>query len=336
MILSEEQYNGILREYEEKRKRARALREKRRAEVETAIPGFSELNSLVSSIAAGYAKGFETDTDGSGTKDAVRKFRDAAEKRRSLLVSGGFAPDYLESVYECPLCEDTGFVNGEKCRCYKERESALLSETLYLNSHIRALSEKTDFDMLREDIYGDDISGDSLRHFRGARDAALDFVSSFKDADKDLLFMGSVGTGKTTLSVCIAKRLIQQGYSVIYFSSVSLFDLLARVSFDNEKRTDKDRVVSDLCSCDLLVIDDLGTERLNSFVEEQLFTIINERSIRNKRMIVSTNYDTADLKRVYGDRVFSRMISGFIILKLTGSDIRFKLVTDRDRTQPVS
>ncbi len=330
MILSEEQYNGILREYEEKRKRARALREKRRAEIEAAIPELAELNSVVSGIAAGYAKGFETDLDGSGTKDAVRRFRDAAEKRRSLLISGGYAPDYLESVYECPLCEDTGFVNGEKCRCYKERESALLSETLYLNSHIRALSEKTDFDMLREDLFTDDISGDSLRHFRGARDAALDFVSTFRDTDKDLLFMGSVGTGKTTLSVCIAKRLIQQGYSVIYFSSVSLFDLLARVSFDNEKRADKDRVVSELCNCDLLVIDDLGTELLNAFVEEQLFTLINERSIRGKRMIISTNYDTADLKRVYGDRVFSRMISGFVILKLTGSDIRFKLVTKQE------
>ncbi|MCR5178481.1 MAG: ATP-binding protein [Lachnospiraceae bacterium] len=335
MILSEEQYNGILREYEEKRRKARQLREERRAEVEAAVPAFSELDAMMSDVALGYAKGFENDLNGAGTGDAVRKFRDIAEKRKSLLVSGGFPPDYLESVYECPLCDDTGFVDGKKCRCYLERESGLLSETLYLNSHIRALSGKTDFDMLREDLYTDDNSGDSLKRFRGARDAALNFASTFPDTQKNLLFMGSVGTGKTTLSVCIAKKLIERGFSVIYFSSVSLFELLGRVSFDNEKRSERDRVLSDIYNCDLLVIDDLGTELLNSFVEEQLFSIINERSLRDRRMVISTNQDTKDLQRVYGDRIFSRIISEFVILKLTGSDIRFKLVMNRKEPDTV-
>ncbi len=305
-----------MRGYELRRRNARAERDRRYREILQRIPAYQELDGDNASTISSFITDLKNDTaDAARTRDALAE---AGKRRRALLSQAGFPADYLDSVYTCAECRDTGFINGVKCRCFVRQEIDLL----YSRSHLEALSDKMDFSMLREDLYnGND---EALTHFRGARDAALSFTERFPACDKDLLFMGNVGTGKTTLSVCIAKELLKKGYSVIYFSAVSLFDQLAAAHFSKDRSEADSEPLRDLYSCDLLIIDDLGSELTNSFIEEELFVLLNERQIRDKRIIISTNASVDNLRSTYRDRIFSRIISGFSILKLTGTDIRFR------------
>ena len=140
-----------------------------------------------------------------------------------------------------------------------------------------------------------------------------------------------MGTGKTFLSNCIARESIESGHSVIYFSASSLFDTLSRNTFDFKNQETLDYLYNDLYNCDLLVIDDLGTEQHTPYNVSRLFTCLNERLIRRKSMIISTNLSLPDLKERYQERIFSRITSNFEFCKLTGPDIRMykKRLTNR-------
>ena len=131
-----------------------------------------------------------------------------------------------------------------------------------------------------------------------------------------------MGTGKSFLSGCVAKELIDSGHPVIYFSASGLFDLLARAKFDYKSLEDLRGEYEDLFSCDLLIIDDLGTEYTNNLVNSELFSLINERHLKHKATIISTNLSLEDFRNRYSDRIFSRITSNYEICKLTGPDIR--------------
>jgi DNA replication protein DnaC len=148
------------------------------------------------------------------------------------------------------------------------------------------------------------------------------FVRNFNSDYHNLFFYGTVGTGKSFLSGCVAKELIESGHSVIYFSATALFDLLSKNSFDHKNREDMRDAYADLYQCDLLIIDDLGTELTNQFVTSQLFALLNERHMGKKATIISTNLSLEELRNRYSDRIFSRITSNYEICKLSGQDIR--------------
>lgn len=148
------------------------------------------------------------------------------------------------------------------------------------------------------------------------------FVQNFKQDYHNLFFYGTVGTGKSFLSGCIASELLQTGHSVIYFSASGLFDTLARYAFDSRAKEALSGFYEDLYNCDLLIIDDLGTEMTNTFVASQLFSCLNERHLRKNATIISTNLSLEELRDRYSDRVFSRITSHYDLCKLTGPDIR--------------
>ena len=164
--------------------------------------------------------------------------------------------------------------------------------------------------------------GDDLTHFRKCVDVCRNFVQNFEQDYHNLFFYGTVGTGKTFLTNCIAKECIEQGCSVLYFSAASLFDLLARNTFDYRAREELSALCADLYSCDLLVIDDLGTETATAVTLSHFFTCLNERLLRQKSVIISTNLSLEDCRNRYQDRIFSRIASNFEFCKLTGPDIR--------------
>ncbi|MCR4763597.1 MAG: ATP-binding protein [Lachnospiraceae bacterium] len=317
MALTNEQYDRIMRDYEQKQREARREHDRRLEEILRKIPEFGELSQSAASAVAAFSAGLmNSESDASGTRERLRSI---AGQREALLTKAGFPADYLEAVYSCPDCQDTGFIGREKCHCFRQKEVALL----YSQSHLGSVSDESRFSSLREDVYGDDT--ESLRRFQNARDASLAFVRAFPDNDKNLLFMGGVGTGKTTLSGCIARELLDRGFSVIYFSAVALFEHLAEIRFSRESDDERTDPHGDLYDCDLLVIDDLGTELTNAFSAEQLFNLLNERIFRKKHMIISTNLGLDELQRVYAERIFSRITSSFSIWKLTGNDIRLRI-----------
>ena len=149
-----------------------------------------------------------------------------------------------------------------------------------------------------------------------------EFVADFDHPDtfSNLYLYGDTGIGKTFLSNCVAKELLDRGHSVIYFTAFQLFDILSKGVF--EKDEDALAAHQNIFTCDLLIIDDLGTELSNSFTTSQLFLCLNERILRKKSTIISTNLGMNQIADIYSERVLSRISSNYTLLKLFGADIR--------------
>ena len=186
------------------------------------------------------------------------------------------------------------------------------------------------FDNFNFDFYSDDIIDEvsgisSLENMETIVDRCHYFINNFDKHPCNLLFYGRAGTGKTFLINCIAKELIDKSYSVIYLSAVQFFDLLADYSFRRENNSVYRQIsINELEGCDLLIIDDLGTEMSNSFTDSALFDCLNERLIHQKSTIISTNFSIEDLQNKYEERIFSRVIGNYNSFKIFGDDIRIK------------
>ena len=318
MALTNSQYESIMRRYEHIRDDNRFLLASRRKEIYDAIPAYQELEDLVSTLSVSAAKKMLSE-DGEALPRLHDSLQEISQKQKKLLTEAGYPEDYLDPVYHCPDCRDTGYLeDGQgrrvKCHCFLQQEISIL----YDQSNIRETISRENFSTLSYDFY----QGEDLRHFEAAVSLSRNFIENFKQDYHNLLFYGTVGTGKSFLSGCIANELIQGGYSVIYFSALNFFERLAFYSFDAKEKAALHQFYEDIYGCDLLVIDDLGTETANAFVNSQLFACLNERQLRRKAMIISTNLNLGELQERYSDRIFSRLTSHFTFCKLTGADIR--------------
>ncbi len=315
MALTNQQYDAIMKGYEATQTRNRHLLEERRDRVYECLPEYKGLEDSIGSLCVSYGKRMLTGEDAAKVRlaDALAQLR---RRQTDLLIGAGFPEDYLEPIYDCPDCRDTGYLTGssQKCHCFRDQEIALL----YEQSNIREIISRENFSTLSFQYY----EGEDLRRFQEAVRISLDFVENFNKGYQNLFFYGTVGTGKSFLSGCIAHELLRKGRSVIYFSASGLFDRLARLSFDTKSKEDLSRFCQDLYQCELIIIDDLGTELTNAFVTSQLFTCLNERFLRRKPTVISTNLSLEELRDRYSDRIFSRVTSSFEICKLTGPDIR--------------
>ena len=247
------------------------------------------------------------------------------ERRDQLLESNGFPADYLEPPYDCPDCKDTGYINGKRCHCFKQAAINIV----YKQSNISTILSKENFDnydiSVYDDVYPDSISGITARATaQNALESAQNFVHHFNEKGGNLLLLGKTGCGKTFLSNCIAKALLDQGVSVIYFTAFELFHVFEEQTF--KKNADVADLHDHIFDCDLLIIDDLGTEFQNSFTTARLFQCLNERLLRNKSTIISTNLNLADLRDTYSERITSRVFSNYEVINLIGDDIRLKKV----------
>lgn len=322
MSLTNSQYNAIIRSYEEKQRKARYLQEAHTEEVYAAIPEYEDLDRQVSSISIAQGRKLL-----SGDSDALvelkKQLKHLSEMKAELLKAHGFSADYLSPVYECPYCKDTGYIDNQKCSCFRRAEI----ELIYEQSHIKNLLKTDNFNNLSYDFY----EGEDLERFQKAVIECQKFIKNFQSDYHNLFFYGTVGTGKSFLSSCIAKELIEQGQLVIYFSATQLFDALSKSNFDKESKEAASGIYEDIYECDLLIIDDLGTELTNAFVSSQLFSCLNNRHLRKKSTIITTNLSLEELRDRYSDRIFSRITSNYGMCKLTGRDIRVtkKLLMNR-------
>lgn len=318
MALTNQQYETIMKGYEVTQMRNRHLLEAHREEIYRRIPSYRSLEDAAGAASVGHARRLLQGEE-LPLSDLHSKLDGLSSEKRRLLIDNGFPSDYLEPIYSCPLCHDTGYVSDQdgrpqKCRCFIQQEITLL----YEQSNIQAVLEKENFSTLSYEYY----QGEDLERFREAVKLCHSFVDHFYKECENLFFYGTVGTGKSFLSGCIASELLKKGFSVIYFSSSGLFDTLARYSFDAKAKETLYNFCKDLYNCDLVIIDDLGTEVTNSFVTSQLFACLNERYLRAKPIVISTNLNLEELRDRYSDRIFSRITSNFKLCKLSGQDIR--------------
>ncbi len=312
MALSNSQYDTIIREYENRQIRNRHLLEERTAYVYQHVDGYQELAESVAAISVSQGKKL-LDGDENALTELKSTISRLSSMKEELLTSAGLAPDYLSPIYDCPDCKDTGYIDGHKCHCFKQAEVNLL----YEQSGIRDMLEKENFSTLSYDYY----EGDDLASFQKNVNTCKNFIKTFNSDYHNLFFYGTVGTGKSFLSGCIARELIEMGCSVIYFSAAGLFETLSRNMFDYRNK-EAQHFHEDLYDCDLLIIDDLGTEYINNATASQFFALLNERHLNQKSTIISTNLFLEDIQNHYSERIFSRITNNYIICKFTGPDIR--------------
>ena len=326
MSLNNSQYNAIMRIYNQRQFQDKYEQDQRREEVYQKAPQIKQIEDEISSQAVRCARRL-LDGDTGAKEELKQHIEDLREQKEVLLSAFGFPADYMEMHYVCPECQDTGYIDGKKCRCFKKEEIRLL----YSQSNIEEVLLRENFDSFSYEYYDDRVVIPEIQmtvadYMRQVHTWCKEYVENFEKKGGNLIFTGSTGVGKTFLTNCIAKALIDQYQSVIYLSSNDLFDVFSKNKFHYDTEEEMKDMYQYILDCDLLIIDDLGTELNNTFVSSQLFYCINERLLRKKSTIISTNLSMTMLRDTYSDRISSRIISQYSIIPLYGDDIRTKIV----------
>ncbi len=243
------------------------------------------------------------------------------QERAELLAEHGYAPDALEDKPRCALCGDTGYCGGKMCACLQK---------YYAQEQIRSLSSLLDVGSQSFDTFGlewyDTKVGAQSRSPRETMERNLatcqTFAAEFGKKPENLLLFGDPGLGKTFLSACIARVVSEDGFSVVYDTAVHVFARCEAAKFRSEEEPDAAVDVRRYESCDLLILDDLGTEMTTSFVQSALYQLVNGRLLAGKSTIISTNLDPIELGGRYGAAIRSRLEGEYTVLPFYGEDIR--------------
>lgn len=328
-------YDGVIMQralarFDQARQRRAAEMEQRRRMLYARQPRLEEiertLRGTMSRIVAAAAK------KGEDPLPAIRALRDEnlalQQERAQLLTELGYPADYLEDKPACPLCGDTGYDKKGVCRCLRQYYAR---EQLQELSRLLPLGEAR-FETFRFDLYdsaewkGYGISprANMERNF----DVCRDFACQFSRGGGDLLLSGGTGLGKTFLSACIARVVSEKGCSVVYDTAAHIFQRFEVQKFGREEDEEASDDVTRVLNCDLLILDDLGTELTTNFVQSTFYEIVNTRLMGRKSTIISTNLSVEDLSRRYYQQVASRIEGEYQILLFFGQDIR-KLKKER-------
>jgi len=253
---------------------------------------------------------------GNNVKEQLEALKDQSlalqNERKELLLKNGFTTDFLEVKYTCPNCKDTGYVDGKICSCLL----TVLKQEAYKelnNASPLSLSTFKDFSL---DYY----NGEDKAKMSSVLEYCKKYASTFSLSSKSIVMLGNTGLGKTHLSLAIANEAIEKGFGVVYGTIQSF----AR-KFENERFKDlEETTFSTLLDCDLLILDDLGTEISSSYVAASIYEIIDTRLMKKLPTIISTNLDTKEIKNRYSERLVSRLFGNFYILNFVGTDMRLK------------
>lgn len=322
MSLTNTQYDEIQRQYDARQLKNQHVLQTRKTQLYTKYPRLKELDGLIASASVRRAKDL-LEGDETALTQLKQELSCYRAEREAIFASAGLDERCLEPAYLCPDCKDTGYINGRRCHCFEQAAIDLV----YTQSNMKSILQEENFEHYTFEYYSDTKKNPAtgLTPRETAQQAvkeALAFIRNFDTAFQNLFLYGDTGTGKTFLSNCIAKKLLDTGHSVIYFTSFQLFDILEKHKFQKDAQAAAS--IQNIFDCDLLIIDDLGTEMANTFTVSQLFLCLNERILRKKSTVISTNLGFDQLNAVYSERIFSRIVSSYTMLKLFGDDIRLQ------------
>ena len=320
MAISNAQYDEIMRGYQTRQLHNQRLTKERLEKAYTQEPALKEIDETIASISIQSARKM-LEGDSNALQELKKKLQELRKKKSFLIQKMGLSQDYFLPIYTCSDCKDTGFINGKKCHCFQQE----IINIVYLQSNIKSILSRENFSTFSYAYYSDTEINPStglsaLETVKRAVTECYRFIYEFNDKPKNLFFYGDTGVGKTFLSNCVAKELLEKGKSVIYFTAFQLFDILSKGVF--QKNADAINAHQNIFDCDLLIIDDLGTECSNAFTISQLFLCVNERILREKSTIISTNLNMKEMTELYSERTVSRITSNYTIIKLFGDDIR--------------
>jgi len=340
MAIDNSSYNAIMREYENIRANNRAAQVRRIEEVYEKIPEMKELNNSTGSVAVSRYK--ESLKSGKLSINDLKNDIDGIKnKKEELLLSAGFPKDYMEITYDCKDCKDTGYIDGKKCHCLQLR----IRKLLYAQSNLENILSKENFENFSFDYYDNKtiLPGQNMTnaaYMEGVKRFCEKFADKYfkingskngvdtasdENDRRNIIFSGNTGVGKTYLSNCIAKVLLDRYYSVIYLSAKELFEALVKVKMEKSEDQKYLLLIEEVYESDMLIIDDLGTELSNHFTTTEFFHIINRRVNTEKSTIISTNLSLDEMRDIYSERVTSRIRKSFMYIRLFGNDIRAKL-----------
>ena len=319
----------LLTEYDSKRMHALNDLEDRKKLLRESSNEYLELEQNLQSISFDSLKSMLTlssDEKGERLKQLQTATEQISEKKLALLKKLNLPDDYLSPNFECKICNDTGYVNNSLCSCIKQK----LYDIEYNKSNIGNILAEN-FDNFNFNVYSNTTNLvfyhsqlSPRENIKKIYDISKKFVASFDyPEEKNLMFLGPTGLGKTFLSNCIAKELLDLGKTVLYQTAPVMLDSIIKSKFENSSE-----LMDHILDVDLLIIDDLGTETMNNMKFTELFNIINTRLLNQNhkitKTIISTNMDLKDIFDVYDERIGSRIVGNYYVCKFFGDDIRLR------------
>lgn len=320
-------HEKVMKEFQKKQAKRQAIIQGRLNEIYDLFPRIRQIDNDISMLAVKHAARILS--EGITPEDAVKSVNAEKEilvaERKALLSNSGFADNNI--AYECDLCKDTGIYNGQKCKCYMEAMKKIMLQNIDGSMSTSFDFEKDTFDNFSLKWYSKNTDNSKINispydNMQAVYRECRMFCADFGKENKNLYFYGSSGTGKTFMANCIANELIAKGFSVVYQSAYKLFQFMEDYKFCRIDRNDNISNHDSIYNCDLLIIDDLGTEFGTAYTCSVLFDILNTRLLNEKSTVISTNLSLTNLEKKYTDRVASRIIGNFEVMRFMGDDIR--------------
>ncbi len=297
--------NDALRIKNQKRISAMDEADKRREELHSVIPRIKEIDSILQEIPMRLIGGENVEVLRSETEVLT-------EERARLLQATGYDADYDVPKFECTDCNDGGYCGLKLCQCIK---NMLSSENYQKSTLAGGLISKT-FDNFSLEYYAE---GNEKQQMEVVLNVCKKYAENFPRFDSaGLLFLGGTGLGKTHLSAAIANSIASRGMSVLYESAQQIFDTVDAVRFNRMDISERKKYES----CSLLIIDDLGAECITQYSVSAITSLIDMRIVNGKKTIISSNLTLANIRKTYGERLFSRLLGEFHVLQFMGKDIR--------------
>ena len=322
---------NLLMQYEQKRFKAEHDADNRKQELYQKLPQLQKIDDKLTSLAISTSKAIINSNDRNLLDELNANIRALKEEKLNILKANNVPPSYLEPRYECNLCKDRGYITNsdyttEMCSCLKQK----LYNEQYNKANISNLDTQN-FDAFSDSFYSNEVNKEKYHsnispreNINLIKDICFKFIENFDSLEqKNLLFTGNTGLGKTFLSSCIANELIKKGKNVLYQTAPVMLDSIIDYRFGKSGSTN---ILNSILSVDLLIIDDLGTENINNMKFTELFNIINTRLLNQRKVtktIISTNLSLQNLYANYDERIVSRLVGNYDICYFFGDDIRF-------------
>lgn len=327
--MSSSALKNILKEYEQKRTKNILASEKKINDFYLKNPNLEKLTENINKTSIEISKTILLDKNNKNKLSLLNKhLEDLKKERKNILKKLNVSEDFFVPTFDCKICNDTGYLdNFQMCSCLKQ---AILNFE-YNKSNISSL-EFENFDNFNLDVFSDEVNEEKYNskispreNIKKIKDIALNFIENFDDInEKNLLFTGNTGLGKTYLTNCIANEILKKEKTVLYQTAPVMLDSIIDYKFGKNTNFE----FNDLLNVDLLIIDDLGTENMNNMKFSELFNILNTRLLNQNhhitKTIISTNLSLNNLFKTYDERIFSRLVGYYDICRFFGEDLRYK------------
>lgn len=324
---------NIRQYYQNIRKNNEEEREKRVKKLHSEIPELKEVDAEIKKILVNMSMlSFDVDVDAEmAIEMGTKKLKELRLKRAVILTDNDYMPDYLDDIYTCKLCKDKGFLDSKPCECYKKIE---LEEGTKL-SNLYHLMKKENFDNFDFSLYSDEefeeghfLKSKYTPNLREYMYSVVDCLKSFiSDDSLGAYIYGDTGVGKTFLCSSVCRYAIEDNLDVEYYSMRNFVDIISDYRFNSnlnfgENREEYKRKYDRLYDCEILILDDLGTEIGGKHVVSELFYVINQRFGQSKKTLISSNIALEEISDIYEERIASRILGNYLHLPIIGRDLR--------------